>query len=271
MDLIGVNTGSKKLNDFTLGFQKGDLIVLAARSGVGKTAVSLWMARKNAINGEKVRYYSLEVTRKKLTDRIVCAEAEVNPYLYKKGEINDIDGNRLDEAEIRVKDYEFYIIDSLNDIEKICADIRQAVRDEKCTIAYIDQLSMVASSYSGNFKAEKLTQICYKLKGLALELGIPIVLMHQIRKSADEREDKIPRIEDLKDSAGPEESSDLVILLYRPDMYVKYSKDRRKDFKISFIVAKNREGDTGTFSMHYNSFMNNFGEEALIELDELPF
>ncbi|MGE0174032.1 MAG: replicative DNA helicase [Oligoflexales bacterium] len=267
-NIDGVPTGLIKLDHITNGLQNGDLIVLAGRPGMGKTALALNVATCAALSGRSVVLFSLETTKEQLMSRVLSSVAQVDLDKLRKGDLNEKEQDRLMEAARKVYDsQEFLAIDetpriSVNEIISRC---RRYQKEGALDLVIIDYLELVRGSRISTTSYEKkreITEINMSLKSLAKELGIPIMVLVQLNRGPDARTDKRPKLSDLRECENIDGDADLILFLYRDEYYNSQSELAGI---AEVIVAKNRHGSTGTakltFKQRYLSFQNLFDDK----------
>ncbi|HEY4579368.1 MAG TPA: replicative DNA helicase [Savagea sp.] len=259
-EVTGVPTGFTDLDDITAGFQKNDLIIVAARPSVGKTAFALNVAQNVATKaGENVAIFSLEMGADQLVMRMLCAEGNINAQALRTGDLIDEDWSKLAMAVGTLSNAGIYIDDSpgirVNEIRSKCRRLKQ---EHGLGMIVIDYLQLIAGSGKpGENRQQEVSDISRSLKGLARELEVPVIALSQLSRGVEQRQDKRPMMSDLRESGSIEQDADIVSFLYREDYYEK--ETTAKDV-IEIIIAKQRNGPTGTvtlaFVKEYNKFLN---------------
>ncbi len=258
-DLTGVTTGFYDLNDLTSGLQKSDLIILAARPSMGKTAFALNLAQNTAMLGKKaVALFSLEMSKDQLVKRMLCSEAEVDMQRVKSGHIQPRDWEKLVEAMTKLSESKIYIDDSpgltATDIKAKC---RRLMMEEKdLGLVVIDYLQLMEGGGNPNDRNQQISLISRSLKGLARELDIPIIALSQLSRGVESRPDKRPMLSDLRDSGAIEQDADIVMFIYRDEYYNKDNTENKG--KAEIIIAKHRNGPTGTVELLFQSNITKF-------------
>ncbi len=258
-DLVGVTTGFYDLNALTSGLQKSDLIILAARPSMGKTAFALNLAQNVAMQGKKgVAIFSLEMPKQQLVKRMLCAEAEVDTQRITSGHMQPKDWEKLVDAMTRLSDARIYIDDSsgvtATDIKTRC---RRLMMEEKdLGLIVIDYLQLMEGGGNPNDRNQQISAISRSLKGLARELDVPIIALSQLSRQVEQRPDKRPMLSDLRDSGAIEQDADIVVFIYRDEYYNKDSVENKG--KAEIIIAKHRNGPTGTIELLFQSNITKF-------------
>lgn len=258
-DLVGVTTGFYDLDAITSGLQKSDLIILAARPSMGKTAFALNLAQNVAMKGKKgVAIFSLEMPKQQLVKRMLCAEAEVEANRVTSGNLQPRDWEKLVEAMTRLSEARIYIDDtsSITSID-IKAKCRRLMMEEKeLGLIVIDYLQLMEGGGNTNDRNQQISAISRSLKGLARELDVPIIALSQLSRGVESRPDKRPMMSDLRDSGAIEQDADIVMFIYRDEYYNK--DDVNNKGKAEVILAKHRNGAVGTIELLFQSNITKF-------------
>ncbi|MBM7666258.1 replicative DNA helicase [Solibacillus kalamii] len=259
-DVTGIPTGFRDLDKMTAGFQRNDLIIVAARPSVGKTAFALNVAQSVAVKArENVAIFSLEMGADQLVMRMLCAEGNIDAQRLRTGALETEDWSKLTMAMGSLSNSGIYIDDSpgvrMTDIRAKC---RRLAKENGLGMIMIDYLQLIlGSGKPGENRQQEVSEISRSLKGLARELKVPIIALSQLSRGVEQRQDKRPMMSDLRESGSIEQDADIVAFLYRDDYYDKESES--KDI-IEIIIAKQRNGPTGTVSLafrkEYNKFLN---------------
>ncbi len=258
-DLVGVTTGFYDLDAITSGLQKSDLIILAARPSMGKTAFALNLAQNVAMKGKKgVAIFSLEMPKQQLVKRMLCSEAEVDSSRVTSGNLQPKDWEKLVEAMTRLSDARIYIDDTsgITSID-IKAKCRRLMMEEKdLGLIVIDYLQLMEGGGNSNDRNQQISAISRSLKGLARELDVPIIALSQLSRGVESRPDKRPMMSDLRDSGAIEQDADIVMFIYRDEYYNK--DDVNNKGKAEVILAKHRNGAVGTIELLFQSNITKF-------------
>ncbi len=259
-DVTGIPTGFRDLDKMTAGFQRNDLIIVAARPSVGKTAFALNVAQSVAVKArENVAIFSLEMGADQLVMRMLCAEGNIDAQRLRTGDLQTEDWGKLTMAMGSLSNSGIYIDDSpgvrMADIRAKC---RRLAKENGLGMILIDYLQLIlGSGKPGENRQQEVSEISRSLKGLARELQVPVIALSQLSRGVEQRQDKRPMMSDLRESGSIEQDADIVAFLYRDDYYDKESES--KDI-IEIIIAKQRNGPTGTVSLafrkEYNKFLN---------------
>lgn len=259
--LTGINTGFYDLNRATNGFQKSDLIIVAARPAMGKTAFALNVAQYAALHDNRVVViFSLEMSAQQLVTRMLCTEASVEHQKIKEGIIEPADTDRLINVMDPMSKSGLYIDDTggvtVADVRSKCRRLKARKGLDMIVIDYL-QLMQSPSGRKSDSRTQEVSDITRQLKLLARELDVPIVLLAQLNRGPETRSDHTPLIADLRESGSIEQDADMVLLLYRP---AAYPDNDASDNKSQVIIAKHRHGPTGVVEVlwqgEYTRFMN---------------
>ncbi|MEG0471222.1 MAG: replicative DNA helicase [Solibacillus sp.] len=259
-DVTGIPTGFRDLDRMTAGFQRNDLIIVAARPSVGKTAFALNVAQSVAVKArENVAIFSLEMGADQLVMRMLCAEGNIDAQRLRTGALEPEDWRKLTMAMGSLSNSGIFIDDSpgvrMADIRAKC---RRLAKENGLGMILIDYLQLIlGSGKPGENRQQEVSEISRSLKGLARELKVPVIALSQLSRGVEQRQDKRPMMSDLRESGSIEQDADIVAFLYRDDYYDKETES--KDI-IEIIIAKQRNGPTGTVSLafrkEYNKFLN---------------
>jgi len=253
--VTGVPTGFRDLDEYTAGFQKSDLIILAARPSMGKTAFVLNLAQYAAYHSQTpIMLFSLEMSHTQLVTRLLCSEARIDGQKVRRGFLGDEDWMKLSITAGILEETPILIDDIANvSLLEIRSKARRAFAQDKIGMIIIDYLQLI--SWSGSEKPESRQQevsaISRSLKGLARELNIPVVCLSQLSRAVESRTDKRPMLSDLRESGAIEQDADVVLFLYR-DSYYNPQKEESKG-KGEVIIAKQRNGPIGNVELAFNS------------------
>jgi replicative DNA helicase len=257
--LSGVPTGFADLDDLTNGLHPGQLVIVAARPGIGKSTLALDLARAASIkNGLGSVIFSLEMSQLEITMRLLSAEAGVPLSHIRGGRMNDQDWNRVSAKMGQVSEAPMFIDDSPNmTMMEIRAKARRLKQRHDLRLIVIDYLQLMTSGKKVESRQVEVSEFSRQLKLLAKELDVPVIALSQLNRGPEQRNDKRPMLSDLRESGSLEQDADLVILLNRPDLY---DKDSERAGEADFDVAKHRNGPTKTitvaFQGHYSRFVD---------------
>jgi replicative DNA helicase len=248
-EFSGVATGYLDLDELTAGFQNSELIVLAARPSVGKTAFALNIAR-HVIVEEKlpVLFVSLEQARIELAERLLCCQARVDSHRLRKGHLNSEEEGKIIKAGDEFSNCQLFIDDTpCQNMLRIAANARRLKKRHNLRLVLIDYLQLIDPDDRRDSRQEQVSAISRRLKFLARELKIPVVALAQVNRSSEDRQDHRPRLSDLRESGAIEQDADTVLMLHRPDK----EPGQEDDSLIEVIVAKQRNGPIGNVSLMY--------------------
>lgn len=259
-DVTGIPTGFAELDRMTAGFQRNDLIIVAARPSVGKTAFALNIAQNVATKtDENVAIFSLEMGAEQLVMRMLCAEGNINAQSLRTGALTDEDWRKLTMAMGSLSNAGIFIDDSPGvRIGEIRSKSRRLKQEHGLGMIVIDYLQLIqGNGRSGENRQQEVSEISRSLKALARELEVPVIALSQLSRGVEQRQDKRPMMSDIRESGSIEQDADIVAFLYRDDYYDKESENKNI---IEIIIAKQRNGPTGTVSLafvkEYNKFVN---------------
>lgn len=258
--LRGITTGFPNLDDILAGLQKGDLILLASRPGLGKSALSLDIARAVAIKEKvPVGIFSLEMGKEQLVDRVIAAEANVSLWRLRTGRLSeDEDFERLQKALSTLSQVPIFIDDAASStILQMRAMSRRLQAEKGLGLIIIDYLQLIQPRNPNENIVQQVTEISRSLKSLAKELNVPVLAMSQLSRAVEHRPDQRPRLSDLRESGSLEQDSDVVIFIYREDR-VNPETPRRNIADI--IIAKHRNGPLGKVELYFNQELVSFRE-----------
>ena len=259
--LSGVPSGFKQLDALTSGFQKSDLIILAARPGMGKTAFALNLARHAAVEGDvPVALFSLEMSKEQLSLRLLCSEARIDSGRVRDCFFNENDWISLTNAAGVLSAAPVFIDDSTNlTTLDIKTKARRLKREKNIGMIIIDYLQLMRPARAQERRDLEISEMSRTLKSLAKELSIPVIALSQLNRRLEERSDKRPQLSDLRESGALEQDADLVIFIFRDDVYNKDENNPSKNLA-EIHLAKHRSGATGmaqlVFKGQYTRFEN---------------
>jgi replicative DNA helicase len=265
--VTGARTGFDEFDRMTGGLDAGELVVLAARPSMGKTALALNMARNHAVaDGGCVAFFSLEMTKRELVMRLLLGEARVDGSRFRNGMLGERDFRQLTRAATMLEQQKLYFDDSMAvTASDIAAKARRLHREQKLTMIVLDYIQLVQGRSSEERREQQVADISRSLKLLAKDLGLPVLALSQLNRGPEGRPDKRPMLADLRESGAIEQDADKVLFIYRDDVYDEESPDAGK---AEVIIAKQRNGPTGTVKLH---FAREFGRfDSLSQRDDAP-
>ncbi len=267
-EITGLPTGFYDLDKLTSGFQPTQLIILAARPGMGKTAMAVNLAANVAINSKKtVALFNMEMGAEQLAQRMISSVGQIDGNRIRNGKLENNDWKRFDEAVSRLAETNLFIDDTpgmpIGEIRAKCR--RLASSNYGLDLVIIDYLQQVIGNakYAGN-RLQEVSEISRSLKILAMELNIPVVACAQLSRGVEGREDKRPLLSDLRESGSIEQDADIVAFLFREDYYDKEKAIDENTSKAELIIAKHRNGPTKSIDLIYHrntSTFQDFGYE----------
>jgi replicative DNA helicase len=254
--VTGVPTGFYDLDELTAGFQPGDLVIVAARPSMGKTAFTLNVAQHAAISARKaVAFFSLEMSKEALVQRVLCSEGRVDASRLRTGRLRDEEYAQLATAAGYLNTAPIYIDDTpaISVLEMRAKSRRLKADRPDLELVIVDYLQLMRGNTKSENRQQEVSDISRGLKALAKELNVPIVALSQLSRAVEARPDKRPMMSDLRESGALEQDADLVMFLYRPEYYLgevdKDGNDLRG--KAELIVAKQRNGATGMVNLRF--------------------
>jgi replicative DNA helicase len=263
--VTGVPTGFMDLDRITAGFQRGDLIIIAARPSMGKTALALNIAANAALEADPkvgVAIFSLEMSKEQLAFRLLCSEARVDSAKARSGFLGERDFPKLAQAAGRLSEAPIYIDDSSDTTALVLkAKCRRLARDPNSHLGLIivDYLQLMRAATSGESREKEIAEISRSLKALAKELKVPVVALSQLNRQVETRPDRRPLLADLRESGAIEQDADVIAFIYRDEMY---HRDSKEPGVAEVIVAKQRNGPTDTAKLTYLSQFTRFENYA---------
>jgi replicative DNA helicase len=255
--LSGLATHFVDLDNTLAGLQEGNLIIIAARPSMGKSSLALNIATNAAKEKKTVAFFSLEMTKEELVQRVLFSEAKVSSGDARKGQLGPEKWSRVVEAASKVNTMPLYFDDaSVITVTDIRAKSRRLKASKKLDLIVVDYIQLMQGNSRDN-RQQEIAEISRNLKGLARELKVPIIALSQLNRAAEAREDKRPRLGDLRESGAIEQDADIVMMIYRDDYY---NPATEKPGVAEINIVKNRSGSTGRvdlyFSKEYTQFTN---------------
>ena len=261
-DITGLPTGFYDLDKITSGFHKHELIIIAARPAMGKTAFALNIATNIAINAKKtVALFTLEMGAEQLASRMLASVGQIEGGKLATGKLEHNDWKRVNEAISKLADTKIFIDDTpgvtISEIRAKCR--RLASSEDGLNIVIIDYLQLIqgSSKYAGQ-RQQEIAEISRALKTMAMELDIPVIALAQLSRSVESRDDKRPILSDLRESGSIEQDADIVAFLYRDDYYNKDTAISPDVSRSEFIMRKHRSGPTGTVDLLFRKNTSTF-------------
>lgn len=259
-ELTGVPTGFYDLDNMTAGFQKSDLVILAARPSMGKTAFCLNIAQEVAIRNKKpVAIFSLEMSKEQLAQRMLCSEAEIDSNRLRTGHMQTEDWAKLTDAMGALAEAPIFIDDSAGaSVMEIRAKCRRlCMENDDLGLIIIDYLQLMEGKSTGRVdRVQEISAISRGLKNLARELKVPVIALSQLSRAVESRQIKKPMLSDLRESGSIEQDADIVMFIYREDYYDPENVEKKG--KADIIIAKQRNGPVGSVELLFQSNITKF-------------
>jgi replicative DNA helicase len=261
----GIDTGFTDLNALTSGFQPGDLIILAARPSVGKTALSLSFACRAAVSHNVgVLIFSLEMTKTQVAQRLLCIETRVDLKKLRTGSMVDEDWKHLTRNLGRLAQAPIHINDTSQlTVLEARAKARRLQREHGVDLIIVDYLQLMTTHESVGSREQEVSRISRGLKALAKELKVPVLALSQLSRAVESRIDKRPMLSDLRESGSLEQDADVVMFIYRPEVYGLKSPDGASlQGEAEIIIGKQRNGPVGSVPLMWNAESASFENAA---------
>lgn len=261
--VTGVASGFGELDSKTSGFQKGDMILIAARPSMGKTTFALNLAQHAALKeGKNVAVFSLEMSKEQLAYKLLCSEANVDMLKLRTGNLEDSDWENIAKASGPLSSAKIYIDDtpglSVMDMRSKC---RRLKIESGIDMIVIDYLQLMSGSRSSESRQQEVSEISRSIKALAKEMECPVIALSQLSRAPEQRTDHRPMLSDLRESGSIEQDADLVMFLYRDEYYNKETEEKNV---AECIIAKQRNGPTGTVKLAWLGQFSKFGNLDVI-------
>lgn len=261
-EVTGLASGFRELDGLTTGFQPSEIIILAARPSMGKTAFVCNCGLEMAKRGNAVLLFSLEQSKLELAERFLCIHAKVNGHKVRQGDLDDMERHALLQASSEMSEFPLFIDDQPGrTMTQITAVSRRMRRQNNLQCVIIDYLQLVEAEDKNQPREQQISTITRRLKFLAKDLNIPVIALSQLNRSVEQREDKRPKLADLRESGAIEQDADVVMFLHRPEQYDPEDRPGEADL----IVAKNRSGPTGTARLTWLKESLRFADYSPIE------
>mgnify|MGYP003309336662 CR=1 FL=1 len=258
--LTGLSTGFKDLDAVTSGLQASDLVLVAARPSMGKTAFTLNIAAHAALHGKSVAFFSLEMSKEQLVQRMLCSEGQIDSQRLRTGQLEDEEWGKLIATADRLTKASIYIDDTPGiTVMDLRSKARRLKAEHGLDLVLIDYLQLMQgrAGKNGDNRQQEISEISRSLKALARELNVPVVALSQLSRGVESRQVKKPMLSDLRESGSLEQDADIVMFLYREDYY---DKDTANQNITDILIAKHRNGPVGEiqlfFQKEYTKFRN---------------
>ncbi|MBE6102375.1 MAG: replicative DNA helicase [Selenomonas ruminantium] len=264
-NITGISTGFKDLDNLTSGLQPSDLVLVAARPSMGKTAFTLNMASYIGLhNLGTVAFFSLEMSKEQLMQRMLCSEGGIDAQRLRTGQLEDEEWTRLVETANRLNNAPIFIDDTAGiTVMEMRSKARRLKAEHGLSVIFIDYLQLMQGRPSKNSdnRQQEISEISRSLKALARELNVPVIALSQLSRSVESRQVKRPMLSDLRESGSLEQDADIVMFLYREDYY---DKDTEAKNITEVIIAKHRNGPVDTIKLFFQKEFTKF-RDLLIE------
>lgn len=250
--ITGVETGFYELDRLTTGFHPGDLVVVAARPGMGKTSFGLSILHHLSVNlGEPTAFFSLEMSKEQIAMRLIGEETRIPLRKIRSGFLSQQELAKVTDAALKMMKAPLFIDDTASiSILDLKAKARRLKKEADIKLIVVDYLQLVASGRRSESRQQEVAEVSRSLKALAKELSIPVVALAQLSRQTEMRSDKRPQLADLRESGAIEQDADLVIFIHRPEYYKKNPSPQEEGLA-EIIVAKQRNGPTGVINLAF--------------------
>lgn len=268
--ITGVATGYEELDRMTAGLQSAEMIVLAARPSMGKTALAMNIVQHAALIGKiPVAVFSLEMSTESLALRMLCSLGRIDSQRLRTGKLLENDWPKLTRATGMLSDAPIFIDDSAGlTVLEMRAKARRLKSEHNLGLIVVDYLQLMQGKHNAENRAQEISDISRSLKAMAKELDVPVLALSQLNRSLENRTDKRPQLADLRESGAIEQDADVIMFIYRDEVYNR-SEDNPNRGLAEIIIGKQRNGPTGmiklTFLGEYTSFENYTGRPAAID------
>lgn len=267
--ITGVASGFAELDEMTSGLQKGELIIVAARPSMGKTALALNICEQVALQGKAVALFSLEMSRQQLVQRLLCSRSGVDSHRLRRNMLRDTEWQKLHKACDQLMDAPILIDDTpgLSSMQ-LRAKARRLASKQKLEMVVIDYLQLMSSGHRVESRQQEVSEISRAVKAMARELDVPVVCLSQLNRAAEQREGHRPRMADLRESGSIEQDADVIMMLHREEYYHQqdphWVEDNPEKVNVAeLIIAKQRNGPTGTVNLTWMPMSTRFRDLAM--------
>jgi len=263
--IVGVPTGFTDLDRLTGGLQKSDLIVLAARPGIGKSSLALSLAHNSALKyRNSIAVFSLEMSKDQLAQRLLSMDARIDQQRLRTGIIEEDEWDRIVYAMDTLSESNIWIDDTAGiSTMEMRSKARRLHAEHGIDLIIVDYLQLMQATIGGKRnenRVQEISEISRSLKGLARELNLPVLALAQLSRAVESRQSKVPQLSDLRESGSIEQDSDIVMFIYRDDLYNQESE--RKNIA-DIIIAKHRNGPVGEISLYFQASQTRFRDLEL--------
>ncbi|MFC2030318.1 replicative DNA helicase [Chloroflexota bacterium] len=269
-EMIGIPTGFTDMDRLLGGLQRSDMVILAARPSVGKTSLALSIAHNaSKKHGQRVAFFSLEMSNEQVVQRLISAETAIDSQRLRRGDIAEDEWGRFMKATSDLAEALFYIDDTpgISALE-LRTKARRLHAEVGIDLLVVDYLQLMRGDFRSENRVQEISAISRALKGLARELNVPVLALSQLSRGVESRQDKRPILSDLRESGALEQDADVVIFIYRDEMY---NENTERQNIADIIVAKHRNGPTGTVALYFKKELAQFREAEMrrAEIDYL--
>jgi len=269
----GIPSGFSDLDRFTSGWQNSDLIVLAARPGVGKTALALQFARNAANEGYPAAIFSLEMSDVQLMKRLISSESEIYSDVIKRGTLNEYDWDKINRSVTDLIKNDIFIDDTPSlSVFELRAKCRRLKDQKDIKLIVIDYIQLMTVKDNKGNREQEISTISRSLKAIAKELNIPVIVLSQLNRSVETRSgSKRPMLSDLRESGAIEQDADMVAFIYRPEYYGINAGNNGEDLRgvAEFIISKHRQGSLGTILLQFQGQFTKF--KSINKFEDNPY
>ena len=270
--VTGVPTGFGKIDEITSGLQNSDLIIIAGRPSMGKTAFALNIAEHVALEENiAVAIFSLEMAKEQLAMRMFSSIAKVNSQKLRRGFVGETDWPKLTTAAGRLSEAPIFIDDTpAITVLEMKAKARRLKADKGLGLVILDYLQLMRSSGSKDSREQEISEISRSLKALAKELAVPVIALSQLNRKVEDRTNRRPQMADLRESGAIEQDADVIAFIYRDEVYNKSEDNTERGFA-EIIIGKQRNGPTGTVKLVFQEQFTRFENPAFDKVPDEPF
>jgi replicative DNA helicase len=262
--ITGVPSGFEDIDEKTRGLQNGDLVIVAARPSMGKTSLVLNICQHVATHGGVAGFFSLEMSKEQLFMRMLASEAKIDTYRLLSGQIGQREYGQITHALETLSEAQMFIDDTAGiGVLEMRAKARRLKAEHGLSVLAVDYVQLMTGQGRFENRTLELASISRSLKGLAKELSVPVILLSQLSRAPEARSDKRPMLSDLRESGALEQDADVVMLIFRQDMYKHDDEPSDTDGVAEIIIAKQRNGPTGTVKLAFLREQTRFANLAL--------
>ncbi len=257
---MGVPSGFKDIDRLLGGFQRSDMLILAARPGVGKTSLMLSFALKAAEKGRTVAVFSLEMSAEQIVQRMVASLSRIDAQRLRLGQLHDDEWPRFAEAIGHLAELPIFVDDTpAISVLQVRAKCRRLASEHGLDMVFVDYLQLMTTDMRPENRVQEVSYISRSFKSLARELDVPVMTASQLSRAVEQRADKVPVLSDLRESGSLEQDADIVMFIYRDELY---HPETEKPHIADLIVSKHRSGPTGTVQLFFNNRFTQFSDAA---------